>query len=527
MTVRWEKFTGRTDIFALRLSFSPDPDEGIAIDPDESASWGRLQLWVKGQNLCAHVDQGELIQGVHWYMLPFLEWLVDAWDPLLHEERLPNRNVGDTAVASLAMTRNAPALAAEMDISAWEQEWYDWHGRHSLRAARRGGLFPNIVLRRLRDYVEISWDDERSAGTPSGFRFSLSQGSALLDPDDVARPLYELAVHAVGYLQETAPNSERLQCLKGRLEELTSPYQRETRVRWLSGLPAHARTVDRFKSSVAGQFKESWDRVSSTLRGKWRGQAVEAAFSTEATPLVIVGSCQAALLFGSVAPAVSENDVYTLAEVLIRQYSREDRNQELDKLSRSTPPDENVLIWEQGYDLAESLHDVLDLAGDWVDVRSLIRSLGIHQLWRELDDARIRGCSIVGPQHEPTIVINRACRYSESPAGVRFTIAHELCHLLYDRSHGRKLAIASGPWAPRSIEKRANAFAAMFLMPPHLVERAIADSPDPITELSGARTIARKLRVGVIAVVEHLCNLTLMTEVERDELLAQLGSRGN
>jgi hypothetical protein len=107
MTVRWEKFTGSTDVFAIRLSFSPDPDEGIAIDPDESASWGRLQLWVKGQDLCAHVDQGELLEGVHWYMLSFLEWLVAAWNPLLHEERLPNRNIGDTAIESLAITRNA------------------------------------------------------------------------------------------------------------------------------------------------------------------------------------------------------------------------------------------------------------------------------------------------------------------------------------------------------------------------------------------------------------------------------------
>jgi hypothetical protein len=86
---------------------------------------GRLQLWVKGQDLCAHVDQGELLDGVHWYMLSFLEWLVAAWNPLLHEERLPNRNIGDTAIESLAITRNAPPLATELDISTWEQEWYD------------------------------------------------------------------------------------------------------------------------------------------------------------------------------------------------------------------------------------------------------------------------------------------------------------------------------------------------------------------------------------------------------------------
>ena len=246
--------------------------------------------------------------------------------------------------------------------------------------------------------------------------------------------------------------------------------------------------------------------------------------ATEETPLVLVGSCQAALLFGSVSPTVSEADIYTLGDVLIRQYSRS-RNQDgqLEDLSRNVSPNEGSLIWEQGYDLAESLHDVLDLAGDWVDIRTLIRNLGIHQLWRDLNDTGIRGCSIVGPQYRPSIVINRSSRYSRSPVGVRFTIAHELCHLLYDRSHARKLAIASGPWAPAGIEKRANAFAAMFLMPPDLIARAVADSPDPITELAGARAVAQKLRVSVVAAIEHLCNLTLMTEIERDELLAQLG----
>jgi Zn-dependent peptidase ImmA (M78 family) len=410
-----------------------------------------------------------------------------------------------------------------MDVAVWEQEWYDWYRRHALRAARSGGLFPNVVLRRLNDYVEVSWDDEPSAGTPSGFRFSLGQGSALLDPDDIAKVLYEIAVDAVGYLQEAIQNSERVNALKDKLQELVNPYQRENRIRWLAGLPAHAETVDRFKSAATDQFRASWERVSSMLKRSWRGPAVEAALATEETPLVVVGSSQAALLFGSAAPTVSEADVFTLAELLIKQYSNEDQNREIDKLSKDVLPDEGPLIWEQGYDLAESLHDVLNLTDSWVDVRSIIRNFGIHQLWRELDDTRVRGCSIVGPQHKPTIVINRSCRYSGSPAGVRFTIAHELCHLLYDRSHGKKLAITSGPWAPRSIEKRANAFAAMFLMPPHLVQQAIADSPDPITELAGAKAVARKLHVSVVAAVEHLCNLTLMTEIERDELLAQLG----
>jgi len=524
MTVRWEKFSGSTDVFAIRLSFIPDPDDGIAIDGDESASWGRLELWVNGQNLCSHVEQGELLQGVHWYMLPFLEWIVDFWNPLLHEEKPPNRNIGDSAAQSLAITRNPPALAAELDIATWEQEWYEWNERHALRAARNGGLFPNIILRRLRDHIEVSWDGELPAGTPAGFRFNLSQGSALLEPEEVAAPLYELANDAVAYLRQRIPNSARLESLESRIRELPNIDQRNTRLGWLVGLQPRAHVLNRLKENAASQFKESWEEIISVLGRLSHGAALDAALATEETPLVLVGSCQAALLFGSVSPTISEADVYTLGDVLIKQYSRT-RNQDgqLEELSRNVPLDEGSLIWEQGYDLAESLHDDLELAGDWVDVRVLIRNLGIHQLWRDLNDTGIRACSIVGPQHRPSIVINRSSRYSKSPEGVRFTIAHELCHLLFDRSHARRLAIASGPWAPMSIEKRANAFAAMFLMPPDLIERAVADSPDPITQLAGARAVARRLRVSVVAAIEHLCNLTLMTETERDELLAQLG----
>ncbi len=516
MTVRWERFSGRTDVFAVRLSFNPDPDEGAAVTPEESASWGRLQLWANGQNLCAHVDQGELLQGVHWYMLSFLEWLADSWNPLMHEERLPNRNSGETAARSVASTRNAPALAAEVDICSWEQEWYDWSCRHALRTARNGGLFPNIIIRRLRDYVEVSWDDEQSAGTPAGFRFSIAQGSALFGPADVAMPLYEVAVEAVKYLRGAVPGSTRLDALHSRLQELSDPSQRAARVGWLAGLSLR---------SAIDQIKPSWDRITTALRDVGSGPAVDAALVTQETPLVVVGSCQAALLFGSVAPEISEADVRMLAGVLIHQYSsRDSQNAELTGLTQDIELDEELPIWEQGYDLAESLHEVLGLAGTWVDVRAVIRRLGVHELRRELDDTGIRGCSIVGPQHKPTVVVNKTSRYYESPVGVRFTIAHELCHILYDRSHGRNLAIASGPWAPRAIEQRANAFAAMLLMPPHLIERAIVDSPDPITELSGARAVANALHVGVVAAIEHLYNLTLMTEAKRDELLSQLGS---
>ena len=64
----------------------------------------------------------------------------------------------------------------------------------------------------------------------------------------------------------------------------------------------------------------------------------------------------------------------------------------------------------------------------------------------------------------------------------RFTLAHELCHLIHDRGYGARLAIASGPWAPADVEQRANAFAAMLLdARMHLVAQAVKSLAQSVT----------------------------------------------
>ena len=96
MATRWDCEAGQTGAFAIGIAFMDDPDGQQGASTDVALSWGALQIWVNGQNLCTHLGNGELIQSVHWYLLPLLEWLVQQWDPLLHEERLPCK-VADTA----------------------------------------------------------------------------------------------------------------------------------------------------------------------------------------------------------------------------------------------------------------------------------------------------------------------------------------------------------------------------------------------------------------------------------------------
>ena len=91
--------------------------------------------------------------------------------------------------------------------------------------------------------------------------------------------------------------------------------------------------------------------------------------------------------------------------------------------------------------------------------------------------------------------------------GRHFTLAHELCHLLFDRSVGQRLAVASGPWAPPSLEQRANAFAAMLLMPTEAVRAVVAGMNEAIATEQGISSIARRLETGFSATLWHLRNL--------------------
>jgi Zn-dependent peptidase ImmA (M78 family) len=100
----------------------------------------------------------------------------------------------------------------------------------------------------------------------------------------------------------------------------------------------------------------------------------------------------------------------------------------------------------------------------------------------------------------------------------RFTLAHELCHLLLDREWGEEVAVASGPWAPLAVEQRANAFAAAFLMPSRLLREAVAALTRPIDEPGSMLILANRLRVSTSSLVDRLYNLGEITLEDRIRL---------
>lgn len=139
-------------------------------------------------------------------MLPLIDWLTDNWDPLLHEERLPFSSAGLSAAESLSQTRLPPLSLREGDELAWMDARAAWWGRHSVRAGREGGLFPDLYLRRYRDTLEVSTGSEPIQGVPEECVFLMPNGVYYLDPVQ-----------------------ERLATLGGRITQLAVPSrERET-----------------------------------------------------------------------------------------------------------------------------------------------------------------------------------------------------------------------------------------------------------------------------------------------------------
>jgi Zn-dependent peptidase ImmA (M78 family) len=499
----------RRDLFAVKVAFLPDPDEGRAATREHSASWGSLEIWVNGHNLCAHIEQGEPVASVHWYLLPFLQWLASNWDFLLHEERLPIRNAGATAWTAMRRTNEAPPALPADEAERWELRWHQWWERHCLVACREGGLLPNLFIRRWRDDIEFSWGIHSLAGAPEHFRFDAFPGCGRLAPDEVAYVLFGVLDRASRHLLDEMPDSPVFAQLVRDVAALETSDQRH-RLGLISGVLVDDQAPD-----------QVWDWIQQMFPANLSLEARKALFGPSATKLVVQGSCPAALMFGSLSPTVVEPDVRLLAEKLVRAFTPDGESKSLRQLVRDEPVGRtDDTAWEQGYRLAEELLDEIgngSVDESPVDMDRLYQDLGITVQEVFLSDCSIRAVAIAGRDYQPTVLLNTSYLYrDEEPQ--RFTLAHELCHILHDRSYGAHLAMASGPWAPVDVEKRANAFAAMLLMPDQLVETIVRRLTMTLDSSAEIWEIANRLRTSFSSTLEHLCNRGFIDEAVRDQL---------
>ncbi|MGH3799967.1 MAG: ImmA/IrrE family metallo-endopeptidase [Pseudonocardiaceae bacterium] len=158
---------------------------------------------------------------------------------------------------------------------------------------------------------------------------------------------------------------------------------------------------------------------------------------------------------------------------------------ELDALSRKAARvvDTATLNFDTGYDLATWYRKQLGVTSSGrIDPERCLSSLGV--VVRDVSLSRVvDAVAVWGPRHGPSVIVNSKGRHSEHSHGRRVTLAHELGHMLLDRSDSLPLAEVLGGRANASVEARARAFAAELLLPREIARLAYAASPESPEEV--------------------------------------------
>jgi hypothetical protein len=137
-------------------------------------------------------------------------------------------------------------------------------------------------------------------------------------------------------------------------------------------------------------------------------------------------------------------------------------------------------------------------------MRRLVDELGVRVIWvtEAQLDRRIDGASTLAPR--PAILVN-LFDLERFPWRARMTLAHELCHLLYDYKRTRPALVSPQvvKWGSIAvIEERARAFSAWLLAPTTGV-RALVDGLDPASD-EAVRRVGERFGVGQTVAINRL-----------------------
>lgn len=494
MTVWYRQLSGTEARLGVEITFMTDPEDGRFAAPDVAASWGRFRLFINGFEPTSAIGPGgEELKGVTWYLLPILEWMTQHWDAILHETKAPVEEATQNTAGTLAegMRQASRDAFDSITTDALSRFWRD----HALVSARDGGIFPNVVFRRRVNEVEVSWDE---AGRPGSGRVRFL---SLREVEDIGvrefAEVWSTALsNAVKALLAKRP-SARLDALAAQIAEISSPdvKRKEQRETLLFGL---GRTAD--------ETRQVWDEL--------RRRRIKIPEPSHQPSYCQATSASA--MFGCVDPRIGADDVAKLMD--LHDHVRPMSPSFL--AAARAEPCPLIAPWRSGYQLALDLREQLGLGDDYVPTADLLARLGLEIESVVLDDDHIRGVAIVHAD-ATLIAVNESSTAATQPWSRETTIAHELGHVLFDRNLGVELALVSGPWAPRRLEQRANAFAAMLRMPESGVERLAGEvGPKPQRLV---RAVADAYRTSYWASANHLRHLGFISTADREEILELLG----
>jgi len=500
--------------FALSFSLTEDPDQDG--EPAKRASWAKLRIWADGRNLTAGLSRtGAYLTEAECPLLPIVEWLLGSWDYLLHEERFPYAlPAASSAEWYLASLKELPSSDEELD--ALLEARRAWWGHHGLGAALPDYRIPDVHFRRSGERIEISWDDREWRSVPSGISLIEPRGALFAPISEVVPVLTSWCrgvLTAVAEKLGADPARAAVEALLGRLDALKAPSRQEARMRIAAGVSIE-RAARRIRSMAGLDDVDLGATIRSLL-----GMSKEPAGGYYATLSLPV------LLYRSASPKLSDSDLELLLD-LCRNDEPAITDLEVLRSSIAISPSPQETT-QEGYDLAIDFRESYGFPEDVAlvgenDLESVILPrLGVRIVDLNLSDRGVDGVAVMRPGTAPTLAVNLSGKIASSRWGRRMTLAHELCHLLHDGETDGVVGVVSNRWAPYLMERRANAFAAMLLMPDAALE-AVLDRRTERWTRHGLHRAMHELGVGVTTLTRQLRNRGWISESEREGWVDEL-----
>ena len=171
-------------------------------------------------------------------------------------------------------------------------------------------------------------------------------------------------------------------------------------------------------------------------------------------------------------------------------------------------------LFRQGNALADATRRQLALQQPLASVRDLVVAvLGLEPLAADLGQDGPDAFTVYAPGRRAAIVLNLAGK-NANPLVRRFSLLHELCHVLFDRPGSGPLGVACWQDAARKLDQeiRANAFAIRLLIPEAAVTREVLRSS------TGLRSLITRYGVHLQALRLFAKNVLRLTAAELDSL---------
>ena len=384
-------------------------------------TWGDLQLWLKGTLVWGKINKHGDAQGITWSWIEILEFLGNAWPYLIEEEQYPitfsnhleePKHLGELwGRSKIRLSNLSEELADEEDMLL-----RDFLAVHDLSEALQGARPTELLfLRQGKNMLAATVRQEWVLSYGNTMSTFLAMGNAIMDRIAGLTDKRSVIARTRWEQRDLMPNSKRLQIAVGR-DELS------LRKIWPIDITADAVNDKVYELKAAARMigrKISDDKLKFIL-DKIYNLPKGGSFAL---------SYIQSLAVNVIAESENQDPVF------------------------------------QGYLLAAMLRSHLECEVGKVDPESILGTwqVSIHRF--EDKDLLLDAVAVWGTQHAPTIILNQAGPRAQHPTGTRSTLAHEICHLLIDIEGALPAVEVLGGNISRSVEKRANAFSAEFLLP--------------------------------------------------------------